>query len=61
MMFGIIELSSMLNFGFLNGHSEEFLWYNSFLWKITNFLCFPIWGFLFDKIGFKRTYRMIIT
>ena len=61
MMFGIIELSSMINFGFLNGHSEEFLWYNSFLWKITNFLCFPIWGFLFDKIGFKRTYRMIIT
>ena len=60
-MFGIIELSSMINFGFLNGHSEEFLWYNSFLWKITNFLCFPIWGFLFDKIGFKRTYRMIIT
>ena len=61
MMFGIIELSSMINFGFLNGHSEDFLWYNSFLWKITNFLCFPIWGYLFDKIGFKRTYRMIIT
>ena len=61
MMFGIIELSSMINFGFLNGHSEEFLWYNSFLWKITNFLCFPIWGFLFDTIGFKRTYRMVIT
>lgn len=61
MMFGIIELSSMINFGFLNGHSEEFLWYNSLLWKITNFLFFPIWGFLFDKIGFKRTYRMIIT
>ena len=60
-MFGIIELSSMINFGFLNGHSEDFLWYNSFLWKTTNLLCFPLWGFLFDKIGFKRIYRMIIT
>ena len=61
MMFGIIELSSMENFGFLNGHSDEFLWYNSLLWKITNLFCFPIWGFLFDKIGFKRLYRMIIS
>ena len=61
MMFGIIQLSSMINFGLLNGHSEEFLWYNSFLWKITNFIFFPLWGLLFDKIGFKRTYRLIIT
>ena len=61
MMFGIIELSSMKNFGFLNGHSDEFLWYNSLLWKTTNLFCFPIWGFLFDKIGFKRLYRMIIS
>ena len=61
MMLGIIQLSSMINFGFLNGHSEEFLWYNAFLWKITNFLFFPLWGYLFDKFGFKRTYRLIIT
>jgi len=60
MMFGIIESSSMKNFGFLNGHSEEFLWYSSFLWKITNFCFFPLWGYLFDKIGFKRFYRIII-
>jgi MFS family permease len=51
----------MKNFGFLNGHSDEFLWYNSLLWKTTNLFCFPIWGFLFDKIGFKRLYRMIIS
>ena len=60
-MFGIIELSSMKKFGFLNGHSEVFLWYNSLLWKATNLLCFPIWGFLFDKVGFKRIYRIIIS
>ena len=61
MMFGIIETSIMTNFGLLNGHSEEFLWYTSILWKITNFLFFPLWGFLFDKIGFKKFYRIIIT
>jgi len=61
MMFGIIETSSMKNFGKLNGHSEEFLWNASFMWKIINFLFFPLWGYLFDKIGFKRFYRIIIS
>ena len=61
LMFGIIELRSMKNFGFLNGHSEDFLWYNSLLWKTTNLLFFPIWGYLFDKIGFKRIYRIVIS
>ena len=61
MMFGIIETSTMKNFGKLNGHSEEFLWYTSFMWKITNFLLFPLWGYLFDRIGFKRFYRKIIS
>ena len=60
MMFDIIEVNSINNFGFLNGHSEEFLWFSSFLWKITNFICYPLWGFLFDKFGFKRFYRIII-
>lgn len=61
MMFGIIETSTMKNFGKLNGHSEEFLWYTSFMWKIINFLLFPLWGYLFDRIGFKRFYRIIIS
>ena len=61
MMFGIIETSSMKNFGKLNGHSEEFLWYTSFMWKIINFIFFPLWGYFFDKIGFKRFYRIIIS
>ena len=61
MMFGIIETSTMKNFGKLNGHSEEFLWYTSFMWKIINFLFFPLWGYLFDRIGFKRFYRIIIS
>jgi hypothetical protein len=61
MMFGIIETSSMKNFGKLNGHSEEFLWYASFMWKMINFLFFPLWGYFFDKIGFKRFYRIIIS
>ena len=60
MMFGIIEVSSIKNFGLLNGHSEEFLWICCFLWKTINFLCFPLCGFLFDKFGFKRFYRIII-
>ena len=60
-LFGIIELSSIRNFGALNGYNEDFLWYGTFIFKLTNFLCFPIWGYLFDKIGFKRFYRLIIT
>ena len=60
-LFGIIELSSIKNFGALNGYNEEFLWYGTFIFKLTNFLCFPVWGYLFDKIGFKRFYRIIIT
>ena len=53
MMFGIIETSSMKNFGKLNGHSEEFLWYTSFMWKIINFIFFPLWGYFFDKMDSK--------
>ena len=60
-IFGIIELCSIKNFGALNGYNEEFLWYGTFIFKITNFLCFPLWGYLFDKIGFKKFYRIIIT
>ena len=60
-IFGIIELCSIKNFGLLNGHDEDFLWYGSFLFKFTNFLCFALWGYLFDKIGFKKLYRIIIT
>ena len=60
-LFGIIELCSIKNFGALNGYNEEFLWYGTFIFKITNFLCFPLWGYLFDKIGFKKFYRIIIT
>ena len=60
-IFGIIELGSIKNFGLLNGHDEDFLWYGSFLFKLTNFFCFILWGYLFDKIGFKKLYRIIIT
>ena len=60
-IFGIIELSSIKNFGVLNGYDENFLWYGTFISKFTSFLCFPLWGYLFDKIGFKRFYRIIIT
>ena len=60
-IFGIIELNSIKNFGLLNGHDEDFLWYGSFLFKFTNFLSFILWGYLFDKIGFKKLYRIIIT
>ena len=60
-IFGIIELSSIKNFGVLNGYDENFLWYGIFISKVTNFLCFALWGYLFDKIGFKRFYRLIIT
>ena len=60
-IFGIIELSSIKNFGLLNGHDEDFLWYGTFLFKVTYFLCFILWGYLFDKIGFKKFYRIIIT
>ena len=60
-IFGIIELYSIKNFGILNGHDEKFVWYSTFLFKVTNFLCFPLFGYLFDKIGFKKFYRIIIT
>ena len=60
-IFGIIELNSIKNFGLLNGHDEDFLWYGTFLFKATYFLCFILWGYLFDKIGFKKFYRIIIT
>ena len=60
-IFGIIELGSIKNFGLLNGHDEDFLWYGSFLFKLTNFIFFAIWGYLFDKFGFKKLYRIIIT
>ena len=60
-VFGVIELSSIKNFGVLNGYDEDFLWYGTLLFKITNFFCFPLFGFLFDKIGFKKFYRIIIT
>jgi len=60
-IFGIIELYSIKNFGSLNGHDEDFLWRGTFLYKVTYFLCFPLWGYLFDKIGFKKFYRIIIT
>ena len=60
-IFGIVELYSIKNFGLLNGHDENLLWYGTFLYKITFFLCFALWGYLFDKIGFKKFYRIIIT
>ena len=60
-IFAIIELSSIKNFGLLNGHDEDFLWYATFAYKGTYFLCFALWGYLFDKIGFKKFYRIIIT
>ena len=60
-IFAIIELCSIKNFGLLNGHDEGFLWYGAFLYKVTYFLCFALWGYLFDRIGFKKFYRIIIT
>ena len=60
-IFAIIELCSIKNFGLLNGHDERFLWYGAFLYKVTYFLCFALWGYLFDRIGFKKFYRIIIT
>ena len=60
-IFAIIELCSIKNFGQLNGHDEGFLWYGAFLYKVTYFLCFALWGYLFDRIGFKKFYRIIIT
>ena len=60
-IFGIVELNSIKNFGHLNNFNEDFLWFGTFIYKVTYFLCFPLWGYLFDKIGFKKFYRIIIT
>lgn len=61
MIFSTIEISSMKKFGELNEYSENFLWYSSLLWKITNLFFYPIWGYLLDKIKFKKLYTIILS
>ena len=61
MIFGSIELSSMKKFGLMNGHSEEFLWYSSLIWKVVHLLCYTLWGFLLDIIKFKKLYMIILS
>ena len=61
MLIGLVELSSIRKLGTLNGHSEIFLWNTSFIFKILNAVCMPIWGFLLDKTGFKKFYSVILT
>ena len=61
MIFSTIEISSMKKFGELNGYSEDFLWHSSLLWKVTNLFFYPIWGYLLDKIKFKKLYTVILS
>jgi len=61
MFFGSIELSSMKKFGLMNGHSEDFLWYSALIWKVSNIVCYTLWGGLLDLIKFKKLYMIILS
>ena len=38
-----------------------FLWNTSFIFKMLNAVCMPIWGYLLDKTGFKKFYSVILS
>jgi MFS family permease len=61
MLIGLVELSSIRKLGTLNGHSEKFLWYTSFIFKSINAVLMPIWGLTLDKTGFKNLYSVILS
>ena len=61
MLIGLVELSSIRKLGTLNGHSEKFLWYTSFIFKSINAVLMPIWGLTLDKTGFKNLYTVILS
>ena len=60
-LIGLVELSSIRKLGTLNGHSEIFLWNTSFIFKALNAVFLPVWGYIFDKVGFKKLYSVILT
>ena len=60
MLIGFVELSSIRKLGSLNGHSEIFLWNTSFIFKGLNAFGLPFWGYMFDKVGFKKLYSIIL-
>ena len=61
MLIGLVELSSIRKLGTLNGHTEDFLWRISFIFKLANAVFIPFWGKIFDIIGFKKLYLFILS
>ena len=60
-IFGIVEFSTLRKFGNLYKHTDNFLWYTNFITKAINAACFILWGYLLDKIKFKKLYTIVLS